>query len=59
MVRVLTDYPIDNGIVKDSFGNECAFEYRDESEEYRKFIAKFEEGDDGPKTYEWDVGINP
>lgn len=26
---------------------------------YNKFIEKFEEGDDGPKTYEWDSGIVP
>lgn len=31
----------------------------DESEEYKQWIEQFEDGDDGPLTYEWDTGIAP
>ena len=26
---------------------------------YDKWVAKFENGEDGPQTYEWDEGIAP
>jgi hypothetical protein len=28
-------------------------------EEYEKFVADARAGEDGPETYEWDVGIAP
>lgn len=28
-------------------------------DDYQKWITEFEAGEDGPKTYEWDVGIAP
>ena len=29
------------------------------NEEYREWVARFEAGEDGPHTYEWDTGIAP
>lgn len=31
----------------------------DESEEYKQWVEQFEDGEDGPLTYEWDTGIAP
>ena len=28
-------------------------------DEYKNWTAYFENGEDGPKTYEWDIGIAP
>jgi len=28
-------------------------------DEYDKWVTKFEDGEDGPHTYEWDAGIAP
>jgi hypothetical protein len=30
-----------------------------ETEEYRRFIAEHNQGEDGPETYEWNTGIAP
>ncbi len=27
--------------------------------EYAKWVDKYEDGEDGPKTYTWDIGIAP
>jgi len=35
-----------------------AYEY-EQTDEYREFVKEWEEGEDGPKTYEWDEGIAP
>lgn len=29
------------------------------TKEYKKHVAEFCDGEDGPNTYEWDVGIAP
>ena len=29
------------------------------NEEYEAWVARYEKGDDGPHTYEWDMGIAP
>ena len=29
------------------------------SDDYKKWVKNFEEGEDGPYTYEWDTGIAP
>lgn len=47
MVRALTGCPREN---EDCLG---------ESTEYTEFIQEANDGDDGPDTYEWDVGIAP
>lgn len=28
-------------------------------DKYDKFVAEYENGEDGPKTFEWDCGIAP
>ena len=28
-------------------------------DDYEKFVQEFEDGEDGPHTYEWDTGIPP
>lgn len=28
-------------------------------DEYNDYIREWEDGEDGPKTYEWDIGIAP
>lgn len=28
-------------------------------EDYDKFVAESKKGEDGPETYEWDIGIPP
>jgi hypothetical protein len=34
-------------------------EFAGESEEYRYFVERSCEGDDGPDTYEWETGVAP
>lgn len=46
MVRALTDCPITD-------------ETQGESDEYKKLVADACNGEDGPNTYDWDVGIAP
>lgn len=29
------------------------------SDDYRRFVAEACDGEDGPNTYEWDIGIAP
>lgn len=30
-----------------------------ETEEYKEWVGHFEDGEDGPNTWEWDTGIAP
>jgi hypothetical protein len=46
MVRALTGCPV----LEESQG---------ESEEYQKLVADARNGEDGPETYSWDLGIAP
>lgn len=39
--------------------NEHGFVSYAESEEYRQFVATARAGDDGPETYDWNVGVAP
>lgn len=59
MVRVLTDCP--EVVVEDVDSQGFAYSYttQGESEEYRTFIQKHNNGEDGPDTYYWDEGITP
>lgn len=59
MVRCLTDclkITVTNHDVK---GIEYTYENFGESEQYLKFISKYNAGSDGPDTYAWDIGIAP
>lgn len=54
VVRVLTGCPVE-GFKVDG----VAYEMWGESEEYRRFVAEYEDGEDGPGTYSWDTGVAP
>ncbi len=50
MVRILTGCWVDESGCVPENGT---------SGEYEKFIAEFQNGEDGPESYEWEVGIPP
>jgi len=55
MVRVLTgcptiQLPLEDGSLVDDLG---------ESGEYRELVRAACEGEDGPETYDWDIGVAP
>ncbi len=59
MVRALTNCPI----VTESFKNYKGVLFdalvQGESAEYKKWVADLCNGEDGPNTYNWDIGIAP
>lgn len=57
MVRALTGCPIVTKVAINARGNDYEYQGQGESDEYKEFVAKFEAGEDGPRTHEWDVGI--
>lgn len=59
MVRALTGCSMETGTAKDVDGVEYTYEYQGESEEYEQLVADACDGEDGPDTYSWDVGIPP
>lgn len=59
MVRALTGCPMVEEKAKDYRGKEYTFQTQGESEEYKTLVADACNGDDGPETYSWDVGVPP
>lgn len=60
MVRALTGCPMVMVTKKDCRGVPYTFEAQGESEEYLAFVKEHNNDDeDGPGTYEWDIGIPP
>lgn len=59
MVRALTDCPKQIERFKDVNGKEYEAEQYGQSNEYKKFVADYEFGEDGPATYDWDTGVAP
>jgi len=59
MVRALTGCPLVEAQAIDCNGKEYVFEEMGESEEYLALIKAACDGEDGPNTYSWDVGIAP
>lgn len=59
MVRVLTNCPIVEKKALDYKGNPYSFRALGESDEYIEWIKDYQNGKDGPATYEWDTGIAP
>ena len=59
MVRALTGCPMETGEAKDYKGNPYTYEAQGESEEYNKLVADACDGEDGPETYGWEIGIPP
>jgi hypothetical protein len=53
MVRALTGCQIEVEI------KGYRYEYQGESEEYKKWVAERCDGEDGPNTYEWEIGTAP
>jgi hypothetical protein len=59
LLRILTECPTIDKTTKDYKGDEYTYKTLGESEEYKEFIKNYENGSDGPQTYQWDVGIAP
>lgn len=59
IVRALTLCPMVTEETPDHFDYQYTYEVQGESEEYEKWVKEFNDGEDGPETYEWDVGIAP
>jgi len=59
MVRALTGCPMVTKKSLDCNGIEYTYSAQGESEEYREWVTKFSDGEDGPNTYEWDEGRAP
>ena len=59
IVRILTDCPIERTTASLSSFSSYQYEARGKSEEYKKFVADYCDGEDGPDTYQWNTGIAP
>ena len=59
MLRELTGCPVNLKQGIDYNGKPYTFKSLGESDEYLQWVAEYEEGEDGPHTYEWDTGIAP
>jgi len=59
MVRALTGCPLVELRAFDSRRQPYTYKAFGNSELYNKFIAKHNDGEDGPETYSWDEGIAP
>lgn len=59
MVRALTGCPMVKKTAEDCRGEEYECETQGESEEYKALVKDACEGEDGPDSYEWNVGIAP
>lgn len=65
MVRALTGCPVVTktavtaGLGPERDGVEYTYEAQGESEEYKKWVKDYMDGEDGPDTYEWEEGIPP
>lgn len=59
MVRALTGSPMVEWTGLDCRKEPYTCMIQGESELYKKFIKKHNDGEDGPDTYEWDEGIPP
>lgn len=59
MVRALTGCPKVAVHANDTNGKPFVYEKLGESVEYLQLVAEARAGEDGPETYDWDVGIAP
>ena len=59
MVRALLGCPDRDQTETRDDGVEYTFTYQGENKAYEQWVANVTEGNDGPDTYEWDVGIPP
>lgn len=59
MIRALTGCPMVQDEAIDSKGEPYSYERQGESDEYNELIREVCDGEDGPNTYHWEVGIVP
>ena len=59
ILRALTGCPIICKTATNYKGEPFTYEAQGESEEYKEWLAEFADGEDGPHTYNWDIGIAP
>lgn len=59
MVRALTGCPLVEKSAIDCRNQPYTYKGFGESELYKAFISKHNQGEDGPDTYDWDPGIAP
>lgn len=59
MVRALTGCPMVLASANDAHGSPYEYAARGESPEYSELVRAACDGDDGPGSYAWDVGIAP
>ncbi len=59
VVRALTDCPVIKQEGVDCHGKIYTYKTMRESKEYSKLVKKAKAGEDGPDTYNWDIGIAP
>ncbi len=59
MVKALTGCPMVECTQLDCNGKPYTFKEQGQSDEYKEWIKKFKDGEDGPDTYSWDEGIPP
>lgn len=59
MVRTLTRCPTVRRSAIGAYGKPYEYDALGESEEYLKFVARHNSGEDGPETYSWESGIAP
>ena len=59
MVRALTDCPVEHMSATSSVNSDLWFALQGDSLEYSELVRRACDGEDGPCTYTWDVGIAP
>jgi len=59
VVRYLTGCPMVEARGADCNGKDYAYEDLGESDEYQAWVKGHNNGEDGPDTYSWDIGVAP
>lgn len=59
MVRALTGCPMEKHTALDCNKEEYEYESQGVSDEYSKLVKDACDGEDGPETYSWEIGIAP
>lgn len=59
MVRALTDCPMKTKTAIDCNRKKYQYKTQGESQEYIDLIKDAKDGEDGPGTYDWDIGSPP
>lgn len=59
IVRISKDCPEVTVTAKDCHGKEYSFQDLGESKKYKEWVRNYNNGEEGPDTYKWDIGIAP